>query len=113
METLPRWNGEERRATPRVAGQGELKAAVIDAYGQARKVLEQAQVVNVSGGGIAFTSTEACEIGDQVNITTASNKYARPFSVRIVGANRRGDGRSELRGQLVEGSVPACLMYGW
>ena len=109
----PDGTGKNGRTTPRVAGQGELKAAVIDAHGQARKVLEQAQVVNVSGGGIAFTSTDACEIGEQVHISTVNDTHGKPFSVRIVGANRRGDGRSELRGQLVEGSVPACLMYGW
>jgi len=112
MENLSRWNGHERRTTPRVAGEGELLAAVLDAHGQSRKLLEQAQVVNVSGGGIAFTSADACDVGDTVDIRTPSEQ-AKSFSVRIVGANRRGDGRSELRGELISGSVPACLMYGW
>lgn len=112
MENLRRWNGHERRTSPRVAGQGELMAAVIDAHGQARKLLEQAQVVNVSGGGIAFTSTDACDVGDTVDIRTPSQQ-AKSFSVRIVGANRRGDGRSELRGKLISGAVPASLMYEW
>lgn len=112
MEREPRWNGDERRVCPRVAGQGELQAAVIDGHGQARRQLQHAQVVNVSGGGIAFTSMDDCRIGDTVSIRMPKAP-AQPFSVRIVGANRRGDGRSELRGQLVQGAVPACLMYGW
>ncbi len=112
MENLPRWNGHERRTTPRIAGQGDLRAAVVDAHGQAMKLLEHAQVVNISGGGIAFTSADDCEVGDTVDIRTPSQQ-AKPFSVRIVGANRRGDGRSELRGELINGAVPASLMYGW
>jgi PilZ domain len=106
------WNGHERRTSPRIAGRGDLEAAVVDAHGQARKLLEQAQVVNVSGGGIAFTSADACEIGDTVDIRIP-REQAKPFCVRIVGTNRRGDGRSELRGELINGAVPASLMYGW
>jgi hypothetical protein len=112
MEREPRWDGQERRTDPRIAGRGELRAAVLDMYGQARKLLSHAEVVNVSGGGLAFTSTEACEIGDTVNIHTA-DQQARPFNVCIVGASRRGDGRCELRGRLIDGAVPACLMYEW
>lgn len=112
MEREPRWNGDDRRGTPRVAGDGVLRAAVIDEHGQSRKLLKQAQVVNVSGGGIAFTSADACEVGDTVSLRTPDNT-TNVFRVRVVGANRRGDGRSELRGRLVEGAVPACLMYGW
>lgn len=112
METQSNWDGQDRRATPRVAGRGALMAAVVDAHGQARKLLEQAQVVNVSGGGIAFTTADACDVGETVDVRTP-NEPATSFSVRIVGANRRGDGRSELRGELINGAVPACLMYGW
>ncbi|MEZ6193919.1 MAG: hypothetical protein R3C45_21960 [Phycisphaerales bacterium] len=112
MEPQPRWNGEDRRASPRVAADGELRAAVIDEHGQSRKLLKQAQAVNVCGGGIAFTSADGCEVGDSVNLRTADNT-AGAFSVQIVGVSRRGDGRSELRGKLIKGAVPACLMYGW
>ena len=106
------WDGQERRSTPRVAGQGELKAAIIDEHGQPRKILSQAQVVNVSGGGIAFTTADGCDIGSMVDVHVQDDQ-THPFSIKIVGANRRGDGRSELRGQLVNGAVPASLMYGW
>ena len=112
MEREPRWNGDDRRTSPRVAGDGGLSAAVIDEHGQARKLLKHAQAVNVSGGGIAFTSADGCEVGDTVSLY-APDATAGAFRVRIVGANRRGDGRSELRGRLVQGAVPACLMYGW
>ena len=112
MEREPRWTGEDRRAAPRVAGDGDLCAAVIDEHGQSRKLLKQAQTVNVCGDGIAFTSADACEVGDTVSLRTPDNT-AGPFRVQIVGASRRGDGRSELRGRLIEGAVPACLMYGW
>ncbi len=112
MENEPRWNGIERRDSPRVAGQGELRAAVMDAHSQTRRLLAQAQVVNVSGSGIAFTSADACELGDTIAIRTPQQE-TRPFTIKIVGANRRGDGRSELRGRLIDGAIPACLMYGW
>ena len=112
MEREPRWNGDDRRATPRMAGDGDLRATVIDEHGQSRKLLKQAQTVNVCGGGIAFTSADDCQVGDTVSLRIADNTGGA-FRVRIVGASRRGDGRSELRGRLVEGAVPACLMYGW
>ena len=112
MACESRWDGQERRNAPRVAGQGELKAVIVDAHGQPRRLLAQAQVVNVSGGGIAFTSEDTCDVGEKVDVHTGDNQ-SPPFSIKIVGANRRGDGRSELRGQLIHGAVPACLMYGW
>lgn len=112
MESKPRWIGEDRRAAPRVAGQGSLKASVVDEHGQTRSLLKHAQVVNVSGGGLAFTSEDSAAVGATVSIRT-SEAQANPFRVRIVGANQRGDGRSELRAQLVEGAIPACLMYDW
>lgn len=112
MEPQPRWNGEDRRATPRVAADGDLIAAVIDEHGQSRRLLKHAHAVNVCGDGIAFTSADACEVGDTVSLRTADNTISA-FSVQIVGASRRGDGRSELRGKLINGAVPACLMYGW
>lgn len=112
MEREPRWNGDDRRNSPRVAGDGDLRAAVIDEHGQSRKLLKHAQAVNVCGDGIAFTSSDGCEVGDTVSLRTADNTVSA-FRVQIVGASRRGDGRSELRGRLVQGAVPACLMYGW
>jgi hypothetical protein len=112
MECKSRWTGEDRREAPRVAGQGSLKAAVVDEYGQTRSVLKHAQVVNVSGGGIAFTSEDSAEVGATVCIRTPQAR-CNTFGVRIVGANRRGDGRCELRAQLIEGAIPASLMYDW
>lgn len=112
MKHAPKWTGEDRRSAPRVAGQGSLRAAVIDAHGQASSILKEAQVVNVSGGGLAFTTTGAAPVGSKVNLRIGDGR-AKPFDVRIVGVKRRGDGRSELRAQLVQGSIPACLMYDW
>jgi len=112
MTHLLRWTGEDRRQSPRVAGHGRLKAAVVDEYGQTRSVLRRAQVVNVSGGGLAFTSQVPAEVGATVSIRTAEAR-ADPFRVRIVGASKRGDGHCELRARLVKGAIPACLMYDW
>ncbi len=112
MAYEPRWSGEDRRTSPRIAGQGSLSAAVMDQYGQPRSILKQAQAVNISGGGLAFTSANTADVGETVNIRT-EDPQGKPFRVRIVGANRRGDGRSELRAELIEGSIPASLMYGW
>lgn len=112
MKSSPSWNGENRRAVPRVAGKGSLKAAVIDDHGQPRSVLRHAEVVNVSGGGLAFTAENAADVGETVNICI-DEPLTKPFRVRIVGANRRGDGRSELRAQLIDGAIPACLVYDW
>lgn len=112
MKSSPSWNGENRRAVPRVAGKGSLNAAIIDDHGQPRTVLKHAEVVNVSGGGLAFTAENAAEVGEMVNIRIAE-PLGKPFSVRIVGAKRRGDGRSELRAKLIYGAIPACLVYDW
>jgi len=112
MKSCPSWNGDDRRVVPRVAGKGSLAAAVIDEHGQPHSVLRHAQVVNVSGGGIAFTSENTAAIGETVNIDIGES-LVKPFSVRIVGAKQRGDGRSELRAQLVTGAIPACLVYDW
>jgi hypothetical protein len=112
MVSTLRWEGSDRRISPRVAGQGRLQAAVVDEYGQTRSVLGRAQVVNVSGGGLAFTSEMFADVGATVNIKMPDAR-ATPFSVRIVGASRRGDGHCELRAQLLEGAIPACLMYDW
>ena len=112
MQPNRNWNGDDRRAVPRVAGKGSLSAAVIDGYGQPRSVLRHAEVFNVSGGGIAFTSENTAAVGETVNIRI-DDSLVKPFSVRIVGAKQRGDGRSELRAQLVTGSIPASLAYDW
>ncbi|GAB4108074.1 MAG: hypothetical protein Kow00105_14030 [Phycisphaeraceae bacterium] len=112
MKTRTGWNGRERRAEARVAGKGALEVAVLDQHGQVRKVMPGAEVINVSGGGVAFTASDSCDIGTLVQVRT-KNQPVKPFRVQIVGTNRRGDGRSKLRGRLVSGSVPACLMYGW
>ncbi len=112
MENQSRWAGEDRRVSVRVAGQGRLKAAVVDEHGQTRSLLRHAQVVNVSGGGLAFTSDVPAEVGATVSIRTTEARV-NPFRVRIVGASRRGDGHCELRAELVQGAIPACLMYDW
>jgi PilZ domain len=112
MKSSLSWKGDDRRVLPRVAGKGSLSAAIIDGHGQPRTVLRHAQVVNVSGGGLAFTSENAAAIGETVNIRI-DESFVKTFSVRIVGAKQRGDGRSELRAQLITGSIPACLAYDW
>ncbi len=112
MENQPRWDGDDRRGSPRVAGEGLINAAVIDGFGQTRSVLRHAQVVNVSGGGLAFTSEVSAEVGVTVSIRTPQVR-AEPFRVQIVGSSQRGDGHCELRARLVEGAIPACLMYDW
>jgi len=106
------WNGENRRAVPRVAGKGSLNAAVIDGHGQPRSVLRHAEVVNVSGGGLAFTAENGADVGETVSIRIGE-PLVMPFRVRIVGTKRRGDGRNELRTQLIDGAIPACLVYDW
>lgn len=112
MANQSRWSGEDRRAYARVAGRGQVKAAVVDDAGQTCAVLSHAQVVNVSSGGLAFTSQVPAEVGARVNVRVGEDGV-KPFSVRIVGADRRGDGHCELRAQLIDGSIPACLMYDW
>jgi hypothetical protein len=112
MRNKLRWDGEDRRELPRVAGEGRLKAAVVDEFGQTREVLRHAQVVNVSGGGLAFTSEVSASVGATVSIRTPG-LAGDPFRVRIVGSSQRGDGHCELRAQLVDGAIPACLMYDW
>ncbi len=112
MKNQSQWDGADRRVSVRVAGQGQLKAAVVDEHGQIRSILRHAQVVNVSGGGLAFTSEVPAEVGETVSIRTPEARV-NPFRVRIVGASRRGDGRCELRAELVEGAIPASLMYDW
>ncbi len=112
MKNPLRWEGDDRRESPRVAGHGRLKAAVVDANGQTRSVLRHAQVVNVSGGGLAFTSDVPAEVGATVSIRTPEAR-ADPFSVCIIGASKRGDGHCEMRAKLVKGAIPASLMYDW
>ena len=112
MKSSLYWNSDDRRAVPRVAGKGSLSAAIIDGHGQPRSVLRHAEVVNVSGGGIAFTSENNATVGETVHIHIGES-WTKPFSVRIVGTKQRGDGRNELRAQLVTGAIPACLVYDW
>jgi len=109
---------EERRADVRLASGKKVDAVVVDRHGQPITLLREAEVLNISGGGLSLVSTDPVDAGDHVNINLPeTSKLQR----RVIGAIKLGvlsclpcDGnKHKIRCKLIDGGIPTNLIYGW
>ncbi len=111
------WKGhDERRNAVRVAGQGTLEAVIVDQHGQPVQVLQETQIRNVSSGGIAFTTTSRVDISHQIRIRyieEESRKTDSVFQIEVVEYDELPNNCYMVHGRLVEGSIPARMVYSW
>jgi len=101
---------QERRKGVRIAGQGPIEAVVIDEHHQPIMRMAGAEVINVSGGGIAFSAATEAPVGATIQVVAAEGK---PFEVRVLDCSDYLLNQRQMRCQLTSGSVPASLIYGW
>lgn len=108
----------ERRQDIRLAGRGEVDAAVIDANGYPVARLEDARVVNVSAGGLALTTTTQAQPGSLVHLATEPKQSERrprqkPVALQALECAADRSGRYTIRCRLTSGRLPAELIYNW
>jgi len=112
------WKGhDERRQSVRVAGQGILEAVVIDQHGQPVQLLQGTQVRNVSSGGVAFTTSSKVDVGHHIKMKYIENEPSResgsPFQVEAVEVVALPNQSYMIHCRLIEGTIPAKLVYSW
>ncbi|MCC7144916.1 MAG: PilZ domain-containing protein [Phycisphaeraceae bacterium] len=108
---------EERRQDVRLAGNGPVQAVVVDCYSQPLRVLQDAQTVNVSAGGLALLTSTPASPGERVVVTLEGARLSQPGAQRVVlealAVRRLLAGQTMVNCRLVEGRMPAKLIYGW
>ncbi len=109
-------NDDQRRA-PRFAAEGPVRATVMDDHDQPLIVLRDIEVVNVSAGGLAFTTPTAVTpsavvsafIGDDAD----SHQSPQRIRLEVLDCAPLGHRRFRVRCRLIEGSMPARLIADW
>ena len=107
----------ERRSCVRLAGGGKIDAVLTDQFDQPIDVLRDAEVVNVSAGGLALISQSPAPVGARMKVILVDGDSSqRPKArcrVAALDCHELDDHRHKIRCQLVEGRIPAELIYGW
>ena len=107
----------DRRTSVRLASHQRVEAAVLDHHNQPISVLRDAEVVNVSAGGLMFLSDTPTQPGTKIVINLAG-KYGSTvgehrFSLTTLECTPSNEGRHKIRCELAEGAVPARFIYNW
>jgi hypothetical protein len=110
-------NTPERRADVRLASGKKVEAAVVDQYEQPIALLRNAEVVNVSAGGMLLVSDTPAEPGTRMIINTQSTSNTAPSKQRLslesLECAPPNDQQHRIRCKLVQGHIPAKLIYNW
>jgi hypothetical protein len=112
---LPRTSNEDRRADIRLEGGGQIDAVVIDAYGFPSATLLSPRVENVSASGLAISTTTEVEAGSRVKVMVAGLDATEVpgVIVEVLSVVPQADGRLSLHCRVVDGTVPASLIFRW
>lgn len=102
----------ERRADKRLASDVEIGAVVVDRFSRPIESVRGARMVNVSAGGLAFTAESLVPAGATLEVL-ARGGASQPFRVKAVSCGLVDEATHVVRCRLVEGRVPAGLIYGW
>lgn len=107
----------DRRREPRMAAEGRLHATVVDAQRRPVVVLHDVWVVNVSAGGVALSSSvdvrPSTVISAIVGDRFAPDVSSRRLLLEVLDCTLQPDGRYRVRCRVLEGRVPARLLYNW
>ncbi len=108
---------KNRRADVRLASNMKINAAVMDQYDQPVRVLSDAQIVNVSAGGLMMNCDTPSAPGERmvVNMNNGNTSAARSggFGVETLDCSPSSERKHWIRCRLVEGHIPASLIYNW
>ncbi len=108
---------EDRRRDMRLAGAGvgRLDAVVVNKFSQPIEILREPEVVDVSAGGLALAVSNATKVGHAVRLGVMDAKHGVTDSITVETVDCRPwlDGKHLLRCKLVQGKMPASLIYGW
>ncbi|MCC7408066.1 MAG: hypothetical protein IT442_08340 [Phycisphaeraceae bacterium] len=111
----------DRRQDKRLAGRaglGFVQAVVIDAAQEPIAVLRQVELVNVSAGGLSFTTITPVPPGSRVmvSLADASTKLADARVTLEALSQDPAVGQPDSRVthcRLIQGRMPARLIHGW
>jgi hypothetical protein len=108
---------EDRRQDVRLAGAGAVDAVVVDRFDQPIRVLEGAQVENVSAGGMALRTYAPLTPGSHVVVTVGDARPGRPGDRRVkleaLGRQTLSNAGYVVRCRLIQGRMPARLIHRW
>lgn len=108
----------ERRADVRLASDKTIEAVVLDQHSQPIVVLRHVEVINVSAGGLLILSPTPVAMGVRLAVKLG-DRSTRPalcqeLSLIVLECTPSKDDRQyRIRCQLVQGSMPAELIYNW
>lgn len=106
---------EERRMDYRLLGGGPVEAVAVDRHDHASAALDDAQVLDVSAGGLSIATHTDVPAGTYIRIAARRAKHwldqTGQCLTRVVHTRHERDGVIRLGLQLVEGRIPAALIY--
>lgn len=108
---------QNRRADVRLASGRKIDAVVLDQHAQPVILLRDTEATNVSAGGLMMLSEDSVELGTRVEVRVVAKgtnqAKARRFTVRTIACSPHGEQKHRIHCQVVQGAVPADLIYGW
>ena len=106
---------EDRRMDCRLIGGGPVEVVTVDEFNGASAALDDAQVLDVSAGGLALATHTQVPAGTRVRVAArrARQWLNQPGDciTRVVHTKREADGMIRLGLQLIQGRIPAALIY--
>lgn len=104
----------DRRNDIRLEGGGRIQAAIIDA--EPWRVLDDPVIENISVGGMAILTSTRVEAGSRVVVWNAGGSprdVASSVVLEVLDSADWQDGRRILRCRVVDGMVPASVIFCW
>lgn len=105
-------DGKDRREDIRLASYETVDAAVMDRHDQPVGVLRDAVVVNVSAGGLMLVSDASAEAGTRLEMRLDGARGTR-IGLEAISSSPVGEKGHRICCKLVDGNMPARLIYNW
>lgn len=106
-----------RRSDVRLASHKKIDAVVVDRYEQPIGVFQDAEIVNVSAGGMMMVTDRPADVGARilVNLDDAKAVHhgSQRFGLEALSCSPCQGHKHEIRCKLVAGAMPARLIYSW
>jgi len=106
-----------RRSDVRLASNKTISVTIVDRYEQPIAVLPSAEVANVSAGGMMLVSDTPAPCGARIKVTLDQSKEmtgsGNQFYLEALRCSPGRDDHHQINCKLVQGNIPAKLIYGW
>ena len=102
----------DRRRTLRLRAEGAADAKVVDDQGYPVIPLEEAQMLDVAGGGMALCTRSEIQLGCRLTVCTEPTERSpdgERLVLEIANVSEEEQGSWRLGCRLVEGSVPVTM----